>query len=68
MGTTGPDGQLISSLPGKTGVYSFYSTKSGKFYIGSTTDFDARFNNHYSDSVKPGLSTRLLYIEVNKEG
>jgi hypothetical protein len=41
---------------------------SGKFAIGSTTDFNARFMNHYSDSMDPNLSNRLLYMEVNKVG
>jgi len=41
---------------------------SGKFAIGSTTDFGSRFMNHYSYSTDPKLANRLLYMEVNKVG
>lgn len=62
------DSNLTSSLQGKTGVYTIHSMPSGKFAIGSTTDFAARFQNHYSDSMDPKLANRLLYMEVNKVG
>lgn len=68
MGPTSIDSRGISSLPDKTGAYTLYSIPSDKFYIGSTTDFDTRFNNHYADSIKPELLNRLLYVEVTKVG
>jgi NUMOD1 domain len=60
--------ELTNSLQGKTGVYTLHSMPSGKFAIGSTTDFDVRFTNHYSDCLNPKLYSRLLYVEVNKVG
>lgn len=39
--------QLVESLPNRAGVYSMQSTFSGKFCIGSTTDYTTRFINHY---------------------
>lgn len=66
--TTTFNSSLTTTLQGKTGVYTIYSMSSGEFAIGSTTDFDARFQNHYSDSINPKLANRLLYNEVNKVG
>lgn len=45
-----------------------HSISSGEFCIGSNTDFHSRLKNHYSDSVDPSLSNRLLYREVTKVG
>ena len=58
----------LFNLPGSTGVYTIQSTPSGEFCIGSTTNFDARFSNHYSDSTDPNLASRLLYSEVTRVG
>ena len=41
---------------------------SNKFYIGSTTNLDARFFNHYSDAAKKIIKNRPLYSEVYKVG
>lgn len=65
--TTTFNSSLTTTLQGKTGVYTIYSMPSDKFALGSTTDLDARFKNHYSDSNNPKLANRPLYYEVNKE-
>lgn len=41
---------------------------SKKFYIGSTTNLDARFFNHYSDAKSQNLRSRPFYSEVYKVG
>lgn len=59
---------LFKSLPSKTGVYTIFSMPSNKFYIGSTTNLDARFFNHYSDAKSQILRSRPFYSEVYKVG
>jgi predicted GIY-YIG superfamily endonuclease len=57
---------LFKSLPSKTGVYTIFSMPSNKFYIGSTSNLDARFFNHYCDAKI--IKNRPLYSEVYKVG
>lgn len=59
---------ITMKLSGKSGVYAMYSLPSNEFCIGSNTDFHSRLNNHYSDSLDPLLSNRLLYREVTRVG
>jgi len=59
---------LFKSLPSKTGVYTIFSIPSKNFYIGSTTDLEARIFNHYSDAKSNNLISRPLYSEVHKVG
>nr|QKS32153.1 GIY-YIG endonuclease [Sphaerobolus stellatus] len=57
---------ITEFLDNKAGVYTFFSFKTKKFYIGATTDFFVRFMNHYH-----GVDTnsnRLLYQEVKNLG
>lgn len=54
----------LFDLRGNTGVYTMHSNPSGQFCIGSTTNFDSRFINHYADSIDVKLSGRPLYAEV----
>lgn len=66
--TTKASNSLFNSLPSKTGVYTIFSIPSKNFYIGSTTDLEARFSNHYSDAKSKNLRSRPLYSEVYKVG
>lgn len=59
---------ITNDLIGSSGVYTMQSITSGKFCIGSNTDFHSRLANHYSDYTNPGLSNRPLYSEVNSVG
>lgn len=58
----------MAKLEQPTGVYGIYSPDSDKYCVGSSTNFDMRFDNHYSDSAKPTLAGRPLYAEVIRVG
>ena len=52
----------------RCGIYAIHSKRSGKSYIGSTTDFDRRKQEHFIDLAFGRHSSHLLQAEYDRYG